>query len=176
MDVAALYIAAVDRFGVALSAVKPEQWDAPTPCTEWDVRALVDHVINNHRRLAAMVSITLPENSDPVTGWHDLTPMLREIWDIPGVLDRQAPNSQLTIGKYALMMTTDTTAHTWDLARAIGVDENLDEQLVTALLPGAQQTQPMLAAAGLVGPGIDVPPHSSPQIHLLALLGRDARR
>jgi hypothetical protein len=48
-------------------------------------------------------------------------------------MDRPTPfRSQLTIGTFAWMLTTDVSAHTWDLARAIAANERLDEQVVVA--------------------------------------------
>jgi len=31
-----------------IARIKADQWSAPTPCTEWDVRALVTHVTSKH--------------------------------------------------------------------------------------------------------------------------------
>ena len=42
-----------------VAAIRAEQWTAPTPCSEWDVRALVGHVVSGNQlfadRLAALL-------------------------------------------------------------------------------------------------------------------------
>ncbi|WP_406099706.1 maleylpyruvate isomerase N-terminal domain-containing protein [Streptomyces sp. NBC_01013] len=42
-DIVDLYLRAASEFGRRLRSVRPEQWTAPTPCAEWDVRHLVNH-------------------------------------------------------------------------------------------------------------------------------------
>jgi hypothetical protein len=71
------------------------------------------------------------------------------------------------------MRILDLEVHSWDLARAIGADETLDDELVTFLLDytagldlGPQQHAFAAAAVGL-------PPGASPQDQLLHRLGRD---
>jgi uncharacterized protein (TIGR03086 family) len=48
-DLVELYRNEADRFGQRVAAVDPAQWDAGTPCEEWDVRALVNHVVGEQR-------------------------------------------------------------------------------------------------------------------------------
>ena len=43
-----LYRKAVDQFGGLVDQIRDDQWASPTPCTEWDVRALVNHIVNEN--------------------------------------------------------------------------------------------------------------------------------
>jgi uncharacterized protein (TIGR03086 family) len=69
-------------------------------------------------------------------------------------------------------MALDLTVHAWDLARGIGADEHLDEQLVRDLLGFIEPHVDQLAGTGLFDPPIDVGEHADAQTRLLALLGR----
>lgn len=42
--------------GDLISKVRPEQWSAPTPCTDWTARQLVDHLIGMNRAFAALLA------------------------------------------------------------------------------------------------------------------------
>ena len=45
MDLDTLYRRAVESWTDRVRAVDPDQWEGPTPCTDWNVRALVNHVV-----------------------------------------------------------------------------------------------------------------------------------
>src|SRR5215208_6699304 len=45
MDVSTLHRRTVEAWQRTLDGIEPEQWAGPTPCTEWDVRTLVNHVV-----------------------------------------------------------------------------------------------------------------------------------
>jgi hypothetical protein len=44
IDASTLYRRACDEFDARVQAIRPDQWDAPTPCSDWTVRDLVNHV------------------------------------------------------------------------------------------------------------------------------------
>jgi uncharacterized protein (TIGR03086 family) len=68
-------------------------------------------------------------------------------------------------------MTMDLTVHTWDLARAIGANEQLDEELVSDVLAFIEPQVDQLVGTGLFAPPIEVG-DADTQTRLLALLGR----
>ncbi len=53
MDTLELYRRAQDGFDAVMAAVEPDQWDAPSMCTEWTVRDVAGHVIWGQRQLRA---------------------------------------------------------------------------------------------------------------------------
>jgi uncharacterized protein (TIGR03086 family) len=69
-------------------------------------------------------------------------------------------------------LTSDLLLHAWDLARALGVDETLDPELVDAVLTAAEPHTDELAASGLFAPPVPVPADADPQTRLIALFGR----
>lgn len=126
-----------------LRAVLPQQWAWPTPCTDWTVRHLVNHMtrgnLNYVRLLQGGTSaefLRLREadalGRDPVGAYASSVQECAEAFAAPGVFHRvlDYPLGKVSGGQALAVRTTDTTIHTWDLARAIGADESLDIGLV----------------------------------------------
>ncbi|MEU4250492.1 TIGR03086 family metal-binding protein [Amycolatopsis sp. NPDC026612] len=140
----------LDRFLLAsrgfehhLRAVAPDGWGAPTPCTEWDIRALVNHMTRGNLNYVGLLSGATREQflaqrnadalgDDPVAAFTGSVRACADAFAAAGALDRVVdyPLGKLT-GRQALAVrTADSTVHTWDLARALGADETLDPGLV----------------------------------------------
>ena len=84
------------------------------------------------------------------------------------------PPGELTVERAVDMLVTgDVLLHTWDLARAAGLDEQIDERLAAEMLVGMEPLDDVLRASGHYGPKVDVPAGSSVQDRLLAFTGRD---
>ena len=189
------FILASTGFERKLRAVRPGQWACPTPCPEWDVRKLVNHMtqgnLNYVRLLHGATSAEFMRfrdadalADDPVGafGWsaHECT----EAFAQPGALLRvlDYPLGQLA-GRQALAVrVTDSTFHTWDLARAIGADEELDATLVRwiddhleRIYSGLAETPTSAGSAHrfFAAPKGDLPSGSSRQDRLLHLMGRE---
>lgn len=176
---------AVDGLARRWSEVRPDQWDQPTPCADWDVRALLNHVVGELLWMPLLLAgQTIAEVGDRFDGdvmgagpkevaSTAAAAALRAAAE-PGVLERTV---HLSFGdvpgvEYLNQVTSDVVIHTWDLARAVGGDEHLDEELVGEvagfLLPQVDGWR----AAGAFGPAIDVPPGADAQSRLLAHTGR----
>src|SRR5512143_1301423 len=98
-DVLDFYDRAVDGFRRRLTSVTPEQWTAATPCTDWDVRALVGHVLDEHLWVPPLVEGETIESvgdrfagdqlgDDAVAAWDRATAAVREALRQPGALQR----------------------------------------------------------------------------------------
>jgi uncharacterized protein (TIGR03086 family) len=66
----------------------------------------------------------------------------------------------------------DVVIHTWDLARAAGLDETLDADEVSQMLRGMEPIDDMLRASGHYGPKVAVPADADEQTRLIAFTGR----
>ena len=123
-----------------------DAWTAPTPCDDWDVRGLVNHVVGEDRWTKPLVDgLTIAAVGDSLEG--DL------LGDEPSVAARAAAEDAVAavdarlpdggtvhlsygeerIGEYLWQLTADHLIHGWDLAAATGQDRALDADLVDAV-------------------------------------------
>ncbi len=188
MDVAELHRRAVGEFGRRVYAIDDGQWELPTPCADWDVRALVNHLVSENRWTPPlMAGKTVGEVGDRFDG-DLLGGEPRRAWDEssreavaavgePGAVERTVHlSSGDAVGReYAMQLFADHLVHAWDLARATGGDERLDPQLVTACADWFSPMEEVYRGAGVIGPAPPVSTDADPQTSLLAKFGRDAR-
>lgn len=69
--------------------------------------------------------------------------------------------------------TSDVFMHTWDLARATGQDDQLDQDECARLLAGMEPIEELMRASGQFGPRVPVPDSADAQTRLLGFIGRD---
>jgi uncharacterized protein (TIGR03086 family) len=184
-DVLTRYEAAVDVFDGVVHQVGDGQWSDPTPCTEWDVRELVNHVVGEQAwvtpllagRTVAEVGDALDGDllgTDPAAAWHHHSGEAHTAFSALGALDRTV---HLSYGddsavSYCDQLTFDAIVHAWDLARATGADEQLPDDLVGWAIGWVTPVLPMYQAAGIVAPPVEVPADADAQTRLLAMVGR----
>lgn len=151
-------------------------WSAPTPCTEWDARGIVEHIIGFHD--AVVLGPTGREVSrpdDPVERWAVTAAAVQDAFGEPGILDLEVDvpgMGKARIGRLAPTFTTDILVHTWDLARASGQDVTLDETLCASAYETAKAFGD-LSGSGMFAPAVPVADDAPLQDQLLGLMGRD---
>lgn len=177
------YRAAASAMLSTMAGIKAAQLAAPTPCTKWNVRQLI-----NHNLKVSQWAINM------LTGGPALNPM--EVDDelpsegaaaafetISGGLlaaagtksmdeQVQAPFGPITLGQLLTVNTGDVLVHKWDLAKAMGQDATLDSILAEVCF---QAIAPFAAGGreqGMFGPEVIIAPDASIQDKLLALTGR----
>ncbi len=139
-------------FAAALSRVVPEQIDAPTPCAEWSVRDLVDHVVAGNERIAGTGASAQPRDLTGLVEAHAASAAAAQAaFASPGGLERQYPFRTGPIpGSVAVeMRARDVLVHAWDLARATGQRTDLDPELSGWALESSRQ----FLTDALRGPG-----------------------
>lgn len=156
-------------------------WDHPTPCTGWVGRDVVRHLVDWVPGLFAPAGITLdPSTSvddDPLVAWRRLSGAVQTALDDP---DRATADLTVEpLGTMPLSMaigrfvTPDVLVHTWDLARSIGIEVELDERLSEHVLAGFHAAADMLVASGHFAAAAEVDATASAQDRMLAASGRD---
>lgn len=188
------FVLASAGFGARLQEVAPEQWDWPTPCAEWNVRQLVNHMTRGNisyvRLLAGGSSAAFVRlrdadalGADPVAAYRrsvaDCTDAFAGHGALRQVLDY--PLGRVTGAQALAVRTADSVIHTWDLARAIGAGDRLEPGLV-AWMDGhldeiyaglAEAPGPAAATRRFFGePGVPPPAGAARQDLLLHWLGR----
>ncbi|BDZ49920.1 TIGR03086 family protein [Frondihabitans sucicola] len=159
-------------------------WEAPTPDTDWNVRDLVTHVTEDLQwvpellagRTTAEAKLAMaPLGDDLPAEWNRYSVAALEAWESAD-LDARVHLSYDTVSasEYLAEQVGDITIHTWDLARATGTSEELDEDLVDAVWAVFEPQAGQLEASGLYAPAVAVPNDAPLRIRLLALTGRDA--
>jgi uncharacterized protein (TIGR03086 family) len=184
-DLLALQQQAADEFGRRVDAIRDDQWKEPTPCSEWDVRTLVNHLVYEDRWAPHLArGETIAEvgdryegdqlGDDPKMAWRDASAQAIAAFRAPGALERTVHLSfgDVPGAEYLSQLAGDHLVHAWDLARGIGGDDTLDPGLVQWALEMAEAQEEMLRASGLFGERIKVPDDADPQTKLLAVVSR----
>jgi len=138
--------ASAERNVALVAQVGPEQWDDPTPCTAWNVRTLVGHLIAGRHAYCGILhgcpatelrSIMARQSEaadgDPVGACEDAVRALRAAFSEPGALERAVTHptmGEMPGSRLLVQLVSDAVIHSWDLATAIGADPGLDDRLI----------------------------------------------
>ncbi len=170
------------RFTRLVAAVPDDAtWERRSPVPEWTARDVVRHLVEWFPGfLAHGAGVVLPQgpdvDRDPLGAWRTMSDAVQAVLDDPASADRVLTNPH--IGEVPLpaaiaqFFTGDVFMHTWDLARATGQDETLDEGMCRVLLEGMRPMDELLRSSGQYGPRVDVSPDAPVQHQLLGFIGR----
>jgi uncharacterized protein (TIGR03086 family) len=175
-------LAAFDRI---LHLVKVDQWDNTTPCTEWTVRDLVNHLVSEQLWVPHLLcGATLAEvgdrydgdvlGDDPVRAWEESSKAAREVWTTDGATERMVHLSfgDVDASLYCWQMTTDLAVHAWDLAMGIGAPQPIQDDLAEELIRVAGPIIESSQTPDILAPPVAVPDTASAPDQLVALCGR----
>jgi uncharacterized protein (TIGR03086 family) len=182
-----LYARALKQFGEKVHAVREDQWANATPCSEWDVRALVNHLVNENLWVPPLIEgRTIEEvgdrfdgdqlGTDPGAAWEaSADGALAAVAD-PDAMRRTVHLSygDRPASDYVNEMFIDLAIHGWDLARGIGADEAIDPEFVEVLYARAAPMEDDLRSYGVYGGRVTPPEAADTQTKLLAIFGRVA--
>ena len=168
---------ACDGFARVAHAVPDESWSAPTPCTEWTARDVVEHVIGFHdflllRPLGARAN---RPREDPAARWDATSAALFTALAADGVLDRTTElpgGGQSTPRAMIGALTTDVLVHTWDLARAARQPTALDEELCARAYAAVRASE-FRRDPAMFGPEVSIDERAPVAERLVAFYGRD---
>jgi uncharacterized protein (TIGR03086 family) len=177
--------------GRIVDGIEPSQLSRPTPCAEWDVRAVLNHItggatmfaeciengsITDDRLVELIASDQLGDDykaSFKTAAEHAVT-----AFDAPGAAEKivKLPFGEMPAGVAMNFAIFDVTVHALDLATATGQSTDLDpEVLATALAIGQQGITPEMRTGGQFGAEVAVPNNAPLSDRILAFAGRSAR-
>jgi uncharacterized protein (TIGR03086 family) len=161
------YDRAAAQLAALIAAVPAARLDDPTPCTEFDVRGLIAHIVGSTHGLAELGEKGVPGHGDPVVtgvpddGWADAYDEARQrliaAWADDAKLTTpvtvpwgEMPGAALLASGCVL----ETVVHTWDLSHAVGHPIALDQELAEYALGWARKA----VAADRRGPEVPFGP------------------
>lgn len=175
------------EFEVRLGQITDEQWDLPTPCGDWLVRDLVNHMLLGTRMTVQLLAGDARDDvvaglgddlvgADPVSDFAAMADQMEASFAAPdgltGTVDH--PMGEIPKEMFIGFRVTDNAVHAWDLAVAIGADEHLNGDVVDSLWADLEGQGEMLTATGIFGegPSGNVGNDAPTQTRLLDLMGR----
>ncbi|MFF7249170.1 TIGR03086 family metal-binding protein [Embleya sp. NPDC008237] len=190
-DIADLDVQASDRRATVIALdtlrlARRDQWDLPTPCTGWNLRDLLGHMVAENRGfIAAAAGATDPDvwrddalGEDPWVDFAGSAVGVTAALSGPDVCERQLLIREFGTfpGSVAIAMHfVDNLVHAWDVARTIGLPGHIEPELALTALAFAERWElgrPGIAFGGAVEPPVD----ATPGERLVALLGRTPHR
>ncbi|MFJ9414901.1 TIGR03086 family metal-binding protein [Streptomyces sp. NPDC101227] len=167
-----------------LRGVRDDQLDRPTPCAEYDVRDLLNHlfhVIVEFQALAAKKDADFSRTPDRIgeygAQWPDRfaeeAARLAEAWAAPGAEDGLSGGMKLPARTVGAMVLLDLTVHGWDVAQATGQAYAPAAGCVAELRSLVAQMAPTAREMNVFGAPVPAPPGASDLETLLAETGRD---
>jgi uncharacterized protein (TIGR03086 family) len=187
MNLPELHERALASTGRYVAAIGDGQWHDPTPCEDYDVRALLNHVVSGNFWVVPLVEgKTIAEvgdvydgdvlGDDPMSAYEASAREAAAAFNASGAMEKPVAVSYGPVpGEiYAGHRFIDVLIHGWDLAKATAQDATLDSELVDACRAVVEPQAELLKGSGMFGVEVDLPADADPQTRLLALLGRRA--
>lgn len=188
METSTALINTLDQLADLLDKAADTPPTAPTPCTEYDVAALRNHIVgwltaftdgftsDDHMCSDPEAATVIGSGADQV---RDAADRLREA--LPAALSE--PLTIVNAGGMpgdmaASMILWEYQMHGWDLAQAAGLDWNPDDEALDASLAFAPTmlTPDFQGEGRMFAPAVDVPESATPLERLVALSGRRPMR
>jgi uncharacterized protein (TIGR03086 family) len=176
---------ALDATGRIVRGVDAADMDKPTPCDDYDVRALLNHVVSGNLWVAPLVAgKTIEEvgdrydgdvvGSDPSAAYNASAVAAGDAFAQQGAMEAPVAVSYGPVpGEvYAGHRFIDVLIHGWDIAIATGQDDTLDPDLVETCWAIVRPQLDLLQGSGAFGTAVDIPDDADSETRLLAALGR----
>ncbi len=185
-NLTALPIAAA-HFEAVAALVTSDDLAKPTPCGDWTVQQLLNHVVGGNTMSAALIAgasredaialLTTAVVGDNLLGTvQESMRAQADAFADPAALEMtvQHPAMDMPGAQLLGFRVGDLLVHSWDLARAIGADETLNPEVVAIVATNIEPMRPFIGQVGMFGEGPSgtLDDNADAQTALLDLMGR----
>jgi uncharacterized protein (TIGR03086 family) len=185
MDPKELFAKAVEQAAACIRQVEPAQLGNPTPCTEWDLRALLNHMVYEllwvpeivRGKMIAEVGSKYDGDvlrSDVVASWNhaaDAALIAVKQADLDAIA--HLSYGDVSLRDYILEVGTDMAIHGWDAGQGMWCTVLFNPAVAETIYKTSLPKKDSMRASGQFGEPRDAPAESDLQTKLLALFGRD---
>lgn len=186
MDPKTLFNKAVDQAGVCVHHVHADQLTNPTPCSEWDLKTLLNHIVYELSWVPDLLAgKTVAEvgtaydgdllGDDPVAAWEKAKAAAKsavETVDLNATV--HLSYGDVSAEHYIREIASDMSVHGWDVGQSeqcnIIIDNDVAQATYDFMLPRSKE----LRASNLFGTEVPTTPTDTIQTKLLGLMGRKA--
>jgi uncharacterized protein (TIGR03086 family) len=181
MDIPALLRGAAAPMHDLLTTVTAQGMAAPTPCTQFDVRALLQHLLTWGPVLEAAArkepaAPAEPTAEDPANAYDEQLRRITAAWSDPAAWEGSTtmggpdPMPAALIGG---MVVSEIVVHGWDLGRALGRHPAWEPAVLELVLGEVTATAEMGRGMGIYADAVPVPATAPTLDRLLGITGRD---
>lgn len=167
------------QFSAVIDEVPADAWSAPTPCEDWSVHDVLQHVVDTNRDFLGRHFDLAPGTGDLHSDWAAVRALTEAILsDGRGEQAFEGYFGPTTIGEVIdRFYGMDLLVHRWDIARAAGLTghEILDDADAAHYLEVARSNGEALRMDGICGPEVPAPADATIGERLIAFLGRNPR-
>ena len=170
-----------NRFTEVVEDVPDDAWSNPAPCEGWVARDVVRHLVEWVPSFFSRAGVALPVSTavddDPVKAWTELREALQSKLDDPVVagseIDIEPVGRHTVAAAIEMFVTADIVVHTWDLAKAAGLDATIDREMSERLLTEVVAMGDVLVASGQYKAAVPIADEASTEDKLIAASGRN---
>lgn len=184
MDAKTLFERCIDQADHCLKNVQKDQLDNSTPCSEWNLKTLVNHIVNEVLWVTDLLAgKTISEvgskydgdlvGTTPYQAWQKAAEAARkavEIADLEQVV--HLSYGDVSAEHYISEIASDMLIHTWDVDQSIKCSLRIDDDVAQAIYDLTLPKKDEMAGSGLFGEPLNVPADAAIRTKLLALFGR----
>jgi uncharacterized protein (TIGR03086 family) len=151
-----LFATAVEIAAPVIAGVRPDQLEQPSPCVDYNVREVLDHLVFVLHRVAAIgrgdeafapgsLGDDAVAHADWAADWHDRAAEVAAAWSDVATLEQTVvlPWATMTGAETLTMYIAEITTHTWDLATATGQRAAWDDAVTQVALDSMHRGLPM---------------------------------
>jgi len=183
MDMVNALEEALNNLEPVISGVKSDHLGGSTPCPDWDVKTVVNHIIGGEMMFAMALDGQSIETEDGpdftmgdiVTSYNDAKKQVLDAWREPGSMDKtlNLPFGAIPAHGALGVNLTETIVHGWDLAQGTGQTLKINDEVAAALLQGLKMSGQLDPLRGtIVGQPVSIPEDAPASKQLIAFYGR----